>query len=72
MMKKYIIKVNGVEYHSYKEMCTDLDMDFKIFMKLKFGNPEMSSMDLLRHFYESVLIKMSDGSYIVNNKIKVI
>ena len=29
MNKKYIIKVNGIEYHSYQELCNDLEIDFK-------------------------------------------
>ncbi len=57
-MRKYIIKVNDKEYHSYKELCTDLDIDHGTFMKLKHDNPEFSQRDLLNHFYENVLVRM--------------
>ena len=71
-MKKYIIKVNGVEYHSYKEMCANMGIDYKVFMKIKCENPELSEMNLLACFYEKVFICMSDGSYAVNNKLEKI
>ena len=65
MKNKYIIKVNNIEYHSYQEMCVDLDIDFKEFMKLKHESPDISELDLLSHFFEEVLIRMTDSSYLV-------
>ena len=67
-MRKYIIKVNDVEYHSYKELCTDLDIDFGEFMRFKHDNPEVSQGDLLSHFYEEVWVRMTDSSLWVNKK----
>ncbi len=69
-MRKYIIKVNDIEYHSYKELCTDLDIDYAVFMKVKHDNPEISQLDLLKHFYEHVLVKMIDSSFLVNERFK--
>ena len=69
-MRKYIIKVNDIEYHSYKELCTDLDIDYAVFMKVKHDNPEISQLDLLNHFYEHVLVKMIDSSFLVNERFK--
>ena len=71
-MRKYIIKVNDKEYHSYKELCSDLDIDFKEFMKIKHNNPEISQFDLINHFYEKVLIRMTDSSFFVDKKYKKI
>ena len=51
-------------YHSYKELCTDLDIDHGTFMKLKHDNPEFSQRDLLNHFYENVLVRMTDSSFL--------
>lgn len=62
--------VNDKEYHSYKEMCVDLDIDLKEFLKLKHKNPDMSEMDLLSFFYDGVLIRMTDSSFLVNRKNK--
>ena len=69
-MEKYIIKVNDKEYHSYKEMCVDLDIDFEEFMKIKHANPGMSQLDLLSSFYEKALIRMTDSSFFVNKRNK--
>lgn len=65
MKNKYNIKVNNIEYHSYQEMCIDLDIDFKEFMKLKHESSDISELDLLSHFFEEVLIRMTDSSYFV-------
>lgn len=62
---KYIIKVNDKEYHSYKEMCVDLDIDYKDFIKMKHENHGISEVDLLSHFFDEVLIRMTDSSYFV-------
>ena len=69
-MEKYIIKVNSKEYHSYKELCDDLDIDYGEFMRVKLANPKLSQMDLLSHFFERVLIKMTDSSYLVSKDSK--
>ena len=69
-MRKYIIKVNDTEYHSYKELCTDLDIDYRVFMKVKHDNPEISQWELLNHFYENVLVRMTDSSFFVNERFK--
>lgn len=63
---RYIIKVNDKGYHSYSEMCADLDIDFKEFMKIKHENPDISQLDLLRNFYDRVLIRMTDSSFRVS------
>ena len=68
---KNIICVNGKAYHSYKNLCTDLDIDYKRFMKLKCENHDFSEMELLSCFYDDVFMKMSDDSYLINpNKKK--
>ena len=69
-MRKYIIKVNNKEYHSYKDLCTDLDIDHGVFMSVKHDNPEISQWDLLNYFYEHVLIRMTDSSFFVNERFK--
>lgn len=69
-MRKYIIKVNDIEYHSYKELCTDLDIDYGVFMRVKHDNPEIDQYDLLNHFYEHVLVRMTDSSFLVNERSK--
>ncbi len=69
-MKKYIIKVNDKEYHSYKELCADLDINYKTFMKTKHDDPGISQWNLLKHFYEHIIIRMTDSSYFVNEKFK--
>ena len=58
------------EYHSYKELCDDLDIDYGEFMRVKLANPKLSQMDLLSHFFERVLIKMTDSSYLVSKDSK--
>ena len=68
MKDKYIIKVNGIEYHSYKELCTVLDIDFKEFMKVKHKNPDISQLELLNRFYDKVLLRMDDSSFYINPK----
>lgn len=65
MNKKYIIKVNGIEYHSYQELCNDLEIDFKEFMKVKYDKPDISQYELLTHFKNNVIIKMQDSSFMV-------
>ena len=70
MNNKYIIKVNDKEYHSYKEMCAALDIDFKEFLKIKHENPDITEMDLLSHFYDGILLRMTDSSYFVNMQNK--
>ena len=65
MNKKYIIKVNGIEYHSYQELCNDLEIDFKEFMKVKHDKPNISQYELLTHFKNNVIIKMQDSSFMV-------
>ena len=67
---KYIIKVNDKEYHSYKEMCADLDLDFKEFMRIKHEAPGISQFDLLSCFYDRVLIRMTDSSFRVRMENK--
>lgn len=69
-MRKYIIKVNDKEYYSYKELCTDLDIDHGAFMKLKHDNPDLSQGDLLNYFYENVLVRMTDSSFFVNDRFR--
>ena len=59
---RYIIKVNDKAYHSYKEMCADLDIDFKEFMRIKHESPGISQLDLLCHFYDRVIIRTTDSS----------
>lgn len=67
---RYIIKINDKEYHSYKEMCADLDIDFKAFMRIKHERPGISQFDLLSCFYDRVLIRMTDGSFRVRMENK--
>ncbi len=67
---RYIIKVNDKEYHSYKEMCADLDLDFKEFMRIKHEAPGISQFDLLSCFYDRVLIRMTDSSFRVRMENK--
>ena len=67
---RYIIKVNDKEYHSYKEMCDDLDIDFKEFMRIKHEAPGISQFDLLSCFYDRVLIRMTDSSFRVRMENK--
>lgn len=72
-MGKYIIKVNGIEYHSYTDFCKDFNIDYKEFMKYKHENP--SQLDLMEHFFSRVMIKMTDSSIWVSglhNKYKLI
>lgn len=68
MKDKYIMKLNGIDYHSYKELCIDLDIDFKEFMKVKHNNPDISQLELLNRFYDKVLLRMDDSSFYVNPK----
>ncbi len=60
---RYIIKVNDKAYHSYKEMCADLDIDFKEFMRIKHETPGISQLDLLSNFYDRVIIRWTDSSF---------
>ncbi len=39
-------------------------------MRVKLANPKLSQMDLLSHFFERVLIKMTDSSYLVSKDSK--
>lgn len=66
-MSKYIIKVNETEYHSYQDLCNDIEIDFKEFMKVKHENPQMSQFELLNYFFDEVIIKMQDSSFRVGN-----
>ena len=65
-MTKYLIKVNNKMYHSYKELCDDLDIDYKEFMKLKLNNPDIWEMELLAHFFSEVYMSVDDGHYSVD------
>ncbi len=67
---RYIIKVNDVEYHSYKEMCSGLDIEFKEFMRLKHETPGILQGDLLSHFFDGILMRMTDSSFFINMKNK--
>ena len=67
---RYIIKVNDVEYHSYKEMCAGLDIEFKDFMRIKHENPDISQSELLSHFFDRIMLRMTDSCFFVNMKYK--
>ena len=65
-----IIKVNDKEYSTYKELCSDLEINYGTLMKIRAKNPSISQYDLLRHFYKHVLFRLTDQSYLVSKDSK--